>query len=370
MAPKIQFFLFSYGGGCVQCGDRKAAELHKRLVGQEITLMAPGTVAGKYVGMELRPGKLAKHKLKGIEPIVKVRTSRGLQAVPVSLVQKVQLADGELQAELQEFTDALLASSAAKTIHFGGLDRYGEPKVLAGGPLAKAAGTGTLLPVPKCPIEFEHIFLIDLKKAAPASCAVYITNDLPRPVRGQFLAYEAGRFGGHATRKDIPADACCVAVYGTAEHTNVEVAPLSETRTLFAQIEGGILRLHRTRVEGTKFVITNATHENMPFFVEYPRKANWRLLDPQEWEDRTDKLWRFRFHVYKNAKRTVTAKEEQPLKPQSLDLRKVPARQLRELAEDRTISKSIRDALARVLDLKSSADPGKLARHLRNLNVY
>ena len=371
----LRIVLFNDGGGYVEhCGkiDEELAALLKKLSGAEMILMAPGMVTGKFAGIEEARGSIqAEDKASAVtRPVLKLVTQQGPESIPVSTIRSLRLVDEKLQEQLQEALDRVIDSRKKQlgTVEIHVVDQYGKPDhFTAEGPARKA---GTLIPIVRSPIKFERVKVYNpAQRETHAACGAYLTNKTDSTIRQcEIRFFEGGKPAGRARIEELAPGSRSLVRYADDPEMTTASSQDTDSKILGARITKGVLDVKHLRTYTRQIVVTNSTAENLPVIVEHPFSRQRRIVEPDEFEEKTDKLWRFRFHVYKQATRRVAVKEEQ-LIGERVDLLSGPVDSLLAYSKNKDIPKPVRDALTKTIQIKAEGKKKDLAEYLKHLNV-
>jgi len=374
--PALRIVLFSDGAGYVEyCGeiDEEIAVLLKRLSDSEIVLMAPGKVAGKFAGIEEPREKISAEGKASVvaKPVLKLLTQQGPQSVPVGTIRSLRLADEKLQEQLQNAVDRLIGAQKNQLgpveIHF--VDPFGKPDHFTVEGSDRQAGT--LIPIADPPMKFEKVKVYNGEEQAEhAACGAYLTNKTNWKMRHcEIIFFEGDKRAGQAQVRELAPGGRSLVCYADDPEMTIASSQESDSKILGGRIAGGVLDVERVHTYRRQIAITNRTAENLPVIVEHPFSRQRRIMEPDEFEERTGKLWRFRFHVYKQATRRVAIREEQ-LVGERVDLLAEPADSLVPHSENKALPRPVREALTKTVQMKAEGRQKELAEYLKHLNVW
>ncbi len=371
-ASVVRFVLFSSGGGFVEAvGDAcpSLADLSDRCADAEVTALAPGTVHGRFAGIEMlrEEDEGEGSSAPAVRPVLKLVTAEGTRSIPVSLIERLRFADEGLERDLQETLDSLIAarSDCRKVLELHILDYHGQPPHFTVQDPDRQLGT--LVPIPRSPLRFggSYVYGPD-ERADHASRAVYLINRLEQKLLDCELAvYEAETPAGNARIEELCAGGRSLIRYAPDPDTPVRCSQSSESRIVEARIAGTRLQLKRVCTYTHEYSITNSGPQNIFFIVEYPFSARRRVVEPMEFVEKTPELRRFRFRAFKKSVRTFAVREEETT-CETVDILTAPVPSLEQYAGSADIPQPVRDALSRAIQLRSENKSEELVDYLKS----
>lgn len=121
-----------------------------------------------------------------------------------------------------------------------------------------------------------------------------------------------------------------------------------------ARIVQGTLYLHRYRIEKTIYLVRNKLKRDLDLYLEHRFKDGWRLVQPEEPEERTESFYRFRLEA--PAKKTTRfVVEEQGDMVESWHIHNVDRKQIAVWLEKGYINDTTREALQQLVESNDKA---------------
>lgn len=239
-----------------------------------------------------------------------------------------------------------------------GTDPAQAPRFEIRDPLDVPPGHSVMLRVVKSDIQAEQVSICDARGESPQTHrAVYLTNDTgAKLAAGVLTVFDGQDYVGRTRIGPLAKGAGQLLRCGQDPAVSVTVAAEPTTRIDRASIDGGVLRVDRTRRVTRTYTIRNTAATGRTLIIEHPAQAGLRLVEPKEHQAPTAGLYRFRTPVKASAEATFAVVAEQAQSEQ-VALGKAPAESLSAVAQDEAVAEPVREALRKLIALT-----GELAR--------
>jgi len=170
---------------------------------------------------------------------------------------------------------------------------------------------------------------------------------------GAVTVFDGGVYGGDALIESLSADDERLITY--AMDLDVEVEQTSELRPeelVSVKIaKGTVLVTHKQRRE-TKYTAKSVAATEKTLLVEHPYQPDWKLLEPEKFDERTQTLYRFRVALGPKATEKLSIVEEHPVSQTVAILPASPDEVALILHAD-GLSDEVRTALQKVVQMKT-----------------
>lgn len=189
----------------------------------------------------------------------------------------------------------------------------------------------------------------------------------PHPLRGALLENTTGlhlaagpltvmhgdSYAGDARFSDILPDQSRQIAYAIDIDLQVDVdsteVPVSITRISIAD---GVMVVTRLRRQRTEYAIESSADEARTLIIEHPRVAGWELKQPEDPWEVTSSRYRLREQIAAG-EQSVVAVESERIDQQSVRLLDLGESQLAYYISQAALSREARDALQRIVELRS-----------------
>ena len=255
------------------------------------------------------------------------------------------------------FRNSVVAQASGETA--GELFRYN-----INAPVTLPRQQAALLPViaQDVPADKVSVFNADLGSRFPLN-AVRLKNNTKLHLKGgPVTIFDDGTYAGDARMEDVGPGDSRLLTYAVdlgieAERQN---AGATQTETTFSIRRGVLITARREKGE-TNYTLTNKTDKARTVLVEHPFNADYKLIAPAAFDERTKNLYRFAVPVAANQTAKLKVVVERPIFS-SAELINYDVNTLAVFAQRKDISPKLRAALEEVVakrrtisDLKSQA---------------
>ena len=255
------------------------------------------------------------------------------------------------------FRNSVVAQASGETA--GELFRYN-----INAPVTLPRQQAALLPViaQDVPADKVSVFNADLGSRFPLN-AVRLKNNTKLHLKGgPVTIFDDGTYAGDARMEDVGPGDSRLLTYAVdlgieAERQN---AGATQTETTFSIRRGVLITARREKGEAN-YTLTNKTDKARTVLVEHPFNADYKLIAPAAFDERTKNLYRFAVPVAANQTAKLKVVVERPIFS-SAELINYDVNTLAVFAQRKDISPKLRAALEEVVakrrtisDLKSQA---------------
>jgi len=211
-----------------------------------------------------------------------------------------------------------------------------------------------MLPIINSPIQAEKVSIYNaavLRKHPLNGC--YLVNDTGmKMLGGPITVFDAGSYAGDAQIGNLtPKDKRLIS-YAIDLNVTVDPSSRSSTRVTSGKIVRGVLYLKRLQEIVQDYLIKNKADAERQIIVEHPYNASRKLVEPEKYEEKTPKLYRFRVAVPKESTKKFTVKEHRVYSETVALLTRSPG-SLLYYSRTGELPQAVRDAIAEVIRRKS-----------------
>lgn len=285
------------------------------------------------------------------------------------------LADKSLASSLREEAKALPET-----------EEFATPEGLGSGTGARAEATSTgqfirytikdpvsiprrqaaLLPILNASIEGEMLSIYNesVNKKHPLR-GVWIRNTTGLALMGgPITVFEAGQYAGDARIDTVSAGDRRLLSYAVDLDSEVLFLDntLPETITRIKVNKGNLLISKILRKERT-YTLVNRGNTSRTVLIEHPVSPGYTLIEPADYEERTESVYRFRKEVPAQSRSGVMFRvlEERPIES-TVALSNLQSEGILFYINQRTLSEKVRNALSRVIELRNELSQASRTR--------
>lgn len=180
-------------------------------------------------------------------------------------------------------------------------------------------------------------------------------------MQGPVTVFDGGVYAGDTKLPDMQANEERLVSYALDLAVEVDVkqqpAPEQVTKVWIAQ---GALWQRRKLVDEREYTIKNKNQALRTVIVEQPVGPDWLLIEPKEAEEKTGRLLRFKVEVPNQNAQSLRVRLERPM-DESIALMTLDAETIGVSVRQQVLSEAVKQALARVIELRRSLDEMKRA---------
>jgi hypothetical protein len=172
---------------------------------------------------------------------------------------------------------------------------------------------------------------------------------------GPITVYEGGIYAGDARMESLAPGAQRLVSYSLDLST--EVAGQSESRPEVIsslRLNRGLMTASRTLRRERSYTLINRGGDSRTVLIEYPASADWKLVEPASFAERTDSLYRFRVRTgAEKDSQTVLRLVEERVLEQGISLSNMAADTMLFYINQKNASPAVRSALEKLAVLKN-----------------
>jgi hypothetical protein len=181
-------------------------------------------------------------------------------------------------------------------------------------------------------------------------------------MQGPITVFDSGTYAGDARIEDIPPGQDRLISYALDLKTEVEPTIQGGTQELTTvSLKKGTMLISRRLVEDRTYLVKNRDAKAKTVLIEQPYRADWKLAEPKEPTERTRDLYRFSVSVDPGKTATVRVKETLPIQ-ESIHLMDSGIDQIIQYQQAKEVSPKVKEALQRVVQLRSKLDDTRAQR--------
>ncbi|MDB5292024.1 MAG: hypothetical protein JWL69_3265 [Phycisphaerales bacterium] len=255
--------------------------------------------------------------------------------------------------------------SAASAAKVGELFQYTVGSVSLG--RQKSA----MIPIVTDNIDAEKLSIYNQSVLAdhPLTGARLKNNTKKYLLQGPITVLDRGSYAGDARIEDLPPGQERLISYGIDQQMLVDPGTaLLNSQIVTGSIVKGVLRLTTKDAVEQTYVVDNKSDDEKTLIVEHRREADWKLTSPKSAEETTVDLYRFRrvLPAHKPAKLVV---QSERVYQQEIALLQQDVNGLSIHLNSGTIPKSVRDALAKAVAMKTELEDNRVksAKRLQHI---
>jgi Domain of unknown function (DUF4139) len=238
--------------------------------------------------------------------------------------------------------------SIASSAHLGELFEYSIGNVTL--PRQKSA----MLPIIADSVGVERVSIYNASVLPRnALTGVRVKNTTGKLLlQGPITVLDKNTYAGDARIDDVPAGQERLLSYGVDLELVVDGTKTMQTDVITSgRIVKGVLSLQRKVISWQEYRVENKSDHDKQLVVEHPVRAGWKLVETQAPVETTPTVYRFQGDVQAGKVTKLPVKEEF-VRGEWVALTSVDAGQLLAYSRTGELSKSVRDALARVIELR------------------
>jgi hypothetical protein len=181
-------------------------------------------------------------------------------------------------------------------------------------------------------------------------------------MQGPITLFDNGTYAGDARIEDLPPGQDRLISYALDLKTEVEPKLEGGTQELATvSLKKGTMLISRRLVEDRTYLVKNRDAKAKTVLIEQPYRADWKLAEPKESTERTRDLYRFSVVVDPGKSATLRVKETLPIQ-ESILLMESGVDQIVHYQQAKEVSLKVKEALQRVVQLRSKLDDARAQR--------
>ena len=181
-------------------------------------------------------------------------------------------------------------------------------------------------------------------------------------MQGPITVFDNGIYAGDARIEDLPPGQDRLISYALDLKTEVEPKLEGGTQELATvSLKKGTMLISRRLVEDRTYIVKNRDTKAKTVLIEQPYRADWKLAEPKEPTERTRDMYRFSIAVDPGKSETVRVKEMRPIQ-ESILLMESGIDQIAHYQQAKEVSPKVKEALQRVVELRSKLDDTRAQR--------
>jgi hypothetical protein len=240
--------------------------------------------------------------------------------------------------------------SVAQAAKLGALFQYTV------GNVTLARQKSAMLPIITDSVELERLSIYNASVLASNPLnGVWLRNSTGKHLlQGPVTVLDGGSYAGDARIDDVPPGQTRLLSYGIDLDMTVNGSSNATTATVTSvKLNKGVMMVGRKVTSTQSYVADNRSDRNKILLVEHPIRRGWKLVDSPAPFETTPSTYRFKFNVAAGKVTNLIVKEEL-VQNESLMMLPMDVTALIGFSETDEISKDVRDALARAIQLKQS----------------
>jgi hypothetical protein len=249
----------------------------------------------------------------------------------------------------RDFSVSQGVSALAKAGEVGTLFQYAIEK-----PVSLQRQQSALLPIVNAPIAGERVSIYNesTHPKFPLNAVKLKNSSGLHLMQGPITVFDGGTYAGDAQITDLPPSGEQIISYAMDLDTEVEplAGPTPET-LVSVRVSRGIFTYTNKQSRERIYNMKNRGTRNRTVLVEHPFQPEWTLVAPKEPAERASAVYRFAVPVAagKSAKLSVV---EERIVEQSVAVTSMQTGTIDFYVKSQTVSRSVRDALGKLLALK------------------
>lgn len=246
-------------------------------------------------------------------------------------------------------------NAAASVAAIASARELGELFEYAIGDVTLPRQRSAMLPIMTDDVEVERVSIYDRNVLAkhPLNGARLKNSTGKHLLQGPITVFDDAAYAGDAQIDNLPPDQERLLSYAIDLQVGVDAVPeLSTNEVVSGKIVRGTLELHRKFEHKQEYNFKNNSAKDKTLVVEHPRKAGYELVDSPKPRETTEQVYRFQDKVPAGKGWKLVVKQEL-VKSETLVILGTDAGPLLAYTTTGSIPQKVRDALKKVIDMKS-----------------
>ncbi|MEO6111007.1 MAG: hypothetical protein ABIQ24_04135 [Nitrospiraceae bacterium] len=231
-------------------------------------------------------------------------------------------------------------------------------------PVTLAKHTSALLPIIGQTLQGQKVSLYNQSVNAKHPLNGYRLKNTSTHhlMQGPITLFDSGTYAGDARIEDLPTGQDRLISYALDLKTEVEPKLEGGTQELATvSLKNGTMLISRRLVEDRTYLVMNRDDKAKTVLIEQPYRADWKLAEPKESTERTRDLYRFSVAVDPGESAMLRVKETLPIQ-ETILLMESGVDQIVHYQQAREVSPKVKEALQRVVQLRSKLDDARAQR--------
>jgi hypothetical protein len=192
------------------------------------------------------------------------------------------------------------------------------------------------------------------------AAAITNTTGMKLPA-GPITVFDGGSYAGDALLEFFPAGEKRLISYGADLSVTGAVTASGSQDLRGATISEGVMIMTRRIAYERTYAFHNASGERKRLILEHPITGGTTLALPEEYDERTDSVYRFSLYLPPEGELALTVREERP-REEKIALAQLLPEAFAVYASTEAIPAPVRAALSRAIELKNAADEARAAQ--------
>jgi hypothetical protein len=240
-------------------------------------------------------------------------------------------------------------------------------------PVDLPRGRSAMIPILNEEIDGEKLSIYNesVHKKHPMNGLLLKNTSALSLMGGPITIYEDGIYAGDARMDNLPPGAERLVSYSLDLSTEVMSLGASQPEMITGvRLKRGVLTASRTLRRERGYTLINRGEGSRTIMVEHPAPADWKLVEPAAFAERTDTLYRFRVQTgaAKNAQTTLRVVEERVL-DQTVALSNMANDTILFYLNQKNASSAVRSALEKLSSLKNALADTTRSRQAAEVQV-
>ena len=231
-------------------------------------------------------------------------------------------------------------------------------------PVTLAKHTSALLPIIGQTLQGQKVSLYNQSVNAKHPLNGYRLKNTSalHLMQGPITLFDSGTYAGDARIEDLPPGQDRLISYALDLKTEVESTLVGGTQELATvSLKKGTMLISRRLVEDRTYLVNNRDAKAKTVLIEQPYRTGWKLAEPKEPTERTRDMYRFSVAVDPGKSATLRVKETLPIQ-ESILLMESGIDQIAYYQQAKEVSPKVKEALQRVVQLRSKLDDARAQR--------
>ena len=177
---------------------------------------------------------------------------------------------------------------------------------------------------------------------------------------GPITVFDGGTYAGDALIEFFGENDKRLIKYGEDLSVTATAAHSTGARTVSTvTITGGVMTINRRQIHERNYTVRNTSSEVKRLIIEHPITGGSTLIEPRQFLERTDSLYRFETNLQANRELNFTVREEVPLS-ERITLGQLRPESLLSYSTSQEIPANVRTALARAVELRNRVEAARI----------
>ena len=284
--------------------------------------------------------------------------------LPMQLQETVVTADEISTAAAKSFGTDNSVQSIANALKLGQLFQYTV------GNVTLARQKSAMIPIITDTVCIERVSIFNARVLAsnPLNGVWFKNTTGKHLLQGPLTVLENDAYAGDAQVDNVPPDQSRLVSYGIDLDVTVSQRVGQAESLVGAKISKGALTLNRRLMQTVTYVADNRSTQAKELIIEHPLELGWKLVDTPKPFETTESAYRFKGAAPANKVTTLVVKQEL-VQTQSEALANFDLPQLIQFTNTGELSQSIRDALAKAIQLKQAFAALEEQEHARTQQI-